>query len=145
MHVMIGGIPREVTLTLFDCNAILKRWNQWYAVHVIRLKARHENEYLPRIHGEQDPDKKAELIQLYQAIVDRDFVNIEVPFAFIITAIWRILTKAERRRFKNRVFPTRNKTAKQRLFRALLRDEYAPLAHFVGEQLLNMPGYKKKL
>jgi hypothetical protein len=141
---MIGGIAREVQLKLVDCNSILKRWNAWYSVHVMRMKKFHEDRYLPSIMNAEGEEKN-ELIKEYQAVVDRDFVNIEIPFQFIITAIWRILTPKEKKRFKNRILPTRNITAKKRLFNTLLQDEYVPLAHFVGEQLLNMPGYKKKL
>lgn len=133
MYVKIGGINREVQLRMMDCNFILQKFNRWYAKSILAIKNKYEN-YLIEINMAEG-ERKADLIDQYAALIDRAMVDVHVPVDIVFESLWMILTEPEKKRFKNM----------RKMKKSILVEEIEGLVYFVGDKILNLSGYKKKI
>jgi len=133
--IVIGGEERAVSLKLMQCNEYIKKYNAVYIMEAAKIQKKYDY-LLPKIKEEKDSAEQLRLIDEYIAKCEDERKLIQLPLEMIWEFIWGVLTADEKQRFDGKI---------ENMVNEILIDEVQDLADFVGNKILRLQGYKKKL
>lgn len=133
----VGGIPRQTVLKFELCNSFCKAYNIMYSIESAKVLKKYDH-YLFEIGNvpEENSEKRLQLIDEYQALYLEEVKLITLPLDMIFLFGWGVLSESEKQKFSNSIDKMREE---------VLIDELQPMADFIGEKVLRLQGYKKKL
>ena len=133
--IVIGGEERAASLKLMQCNEYIKEYNAIYILEAAKIQKKYDH-LLPKIKEESDSAEQLRLIDEYIAKCEDERKLIQLPIDMVWRFIWGVLTDYEKQRFGGKI---------ENMVNEVLVDEVQDLADFVGNKILRLQGYKKKL